>query len=196
MRAQTADVGREFERQHGNSTVGEIDAGAAKTGFLIQRRIWRNVLGDVGDVDLEFVVSVFELANVDGVVEIAGGFSVDGDDGEMAVVAAAAQGLGADGRFDRLRFFDDGGREAVGQVKLADHDFDVDSEIAFLAEDFDDASAGLLRSAGPVGDFYVDDEAVEIVVEILVEILTPGVDPGLVANYAVNGLGFLSRGFV
>ena len=57
---------------------------------------------------------------------------------------------------DRLRFFDHFGREAVGQVKLADHDLDVDSEVVFFAENFDDAAARLLRGAWPVGDFHVD----------------------------------------
>jgi hypothetical protein len=152
---QAADVGREFERQHGDGAVGEIDAGAAQAGFLIERRIGRHVLGHVGDVDLEFVVAVFELADVDGVVEIAGGFSVDGDDGKIAVVAAVAQCVGGNNIFDGLRFFDDFGREAVGQVKLADHDLDVDSEVVFFAENFDDAAARLLRGARPVGDFYV-----------------------------------------
>ena len=48
-------------------------------------------MGHVGDVDLQFVVAVCEIADVDGIVEVASGFAVDGDDGEIAVVAAAAQ---------------------------------------------------------------------------------------------------------
>ena len=98
-------------------------------------------MGNVGDVDLQFVVAVFELADVDGVVEIARGFSVDGDDGELAVVAAMAQGFGGNagcvgrfvGRYQGLGFFDHFGREAVGQVKFADDDFDVDAEVVFFA---------------------------------------------------------------
>ena len=43
------------------------------------------------------------------------------------------------------------------QAEFADHDFDVDAEIVFAAEDFDDASAGALRGGGPVGDLDVDD---------------------------------------
>src|SRR5580658_1372465 len=35
LRTQAANVGREFQRQHGDGAVGEIDAGAAQTGFLI-----------------------------------------------------------------------------------------------------------------------------------------------------------------
>jgi len=53
-------------------------------------------VGDVGDVDLQLVVSVFQDANQDGVVEVAGGFAVDSDNGEVAVVAAVAEFVGAD----------------------------------------------------------------------------------------------------
>ena len=48
------------------------------------------------------------------------------------------------------------------QVKFADHDFDIDSEIIFLAENFDYAAARILRGAGPVGDFYINDHAFQI----------------------------------
>src|ERR1017187_3417255 len=105
---------------------------------------------------------------MDGVVEVAGGFSVDGHDGEMAVVAAAAQIIGGDDVVafafagEGLRFLDDLGRKAVGQMKLADHDFDIDAEIVFLAQNFDDLAARVLSGAGPVGDFYVDDYAFEV----------------------------------
>ena len=80
----------------------------------------------------------------------------------------------------RLRFFDHFGREAMGQVKLADHDLDVDSEIVFFAENFDDAAPRILRGAGPVGDFHVDDYAFEI--------LPVGVDCGFVAYDSVERL--------
>jgi hypothetical protein len=37
-------------------------------------------LGDVGDVDLQLPVAVGQALDVDGVIEVAGGFAVDGDD--------------------------------------------------------------------------------------------------------------------
>ena len=141
-------------------------------------------MGHVGDVDLQFVVSIFEFANVDGIVEVAGGFSVDGDDGEIAVVAAVSQRGGGNDAFDGLRFFDDGGRKAVRQVELADHDLDVDSEVGFFAENFDDAAARVLGRRRPVGNFNVDNDAFKI--------LPIGVNFGFVADDAVGGflLGF------
>ena len=47
-------------------------------------------------------------------------------------------------------------------MKFADHDLDVDPEVVFFAENFDDAAARILRGAGPVGDFYVDYYAFQI----------------------------------
>ena len=68
----------------------------------------------------------------------------------------------------------------MGQVKLADHDLDVDAEIVFFAEDFDDAAARLLRGGGPVGDFHVDYHAFEI--------LPVGVDCSLFADDSIHRL--------
>jgi hypothetical protein len=64
-------------------------------------------------------------------------------------------------------------------VELADHDFDVDAEVGFFAENFDDASAGALGGAWPLGNFYVDYYAFEI--------LPVGVDCGFVAYDPVVG---------
>ena len=76
-------------RQHGDGAVGEVDAGVAQTGFLIERAAGSDILGDVGNVDLQFEIVVRQHANKGyGVVEIAGGFSVDGDDRQGAEVTA------------------------------------------------------------------------------------------------------------
>src|SRR5205807_4262163 len=54
-------------------------------------------------------------------------------------------------------------REMVGQMKLANRDFDVDSEIVFAAKDLNDASARILCRRGPVGDLNVYHHAFEVV---------------------------------
>ncbi len=87
--AQAADVGGELLRQHGDGAVGEVDAGAAQAGFEIEIGAGANVFGDVGDVDLQLVAAVGALGDEDGVVEVFGGFAVDGDDGQAAEIAAA-----------------------------------------------------------------------------------------------------------
>ena len=62
-------------------------------------------------MDLQFVVAVCELPDVDGVVEVAGGFAVDGDDGEIAVVAAWRRS--AAGSLDSVIF---GGRACASSI--------------------------------------------------------------------------------
>ena len=41
LRTQAADVGGEFDRQHGHGAIGEVDGGAAQARFLIERRVGR-----------------------------------------------------------------------------------------------------------------------------------------------------------
>ena len=87
--AEAAHAAGEVGREHGDGAVGEVDGGAAEAGFEVERGAGADVVADVGDVDLEFEVAVGEGLDEDGVVEVAGGFAVDGDDGEVAEVAAA-----------------------------------------------------------------------------------------------------------
>ena len=135
VRVQRADVGRELERQHRDGAVGEVDAGAAQAGLGVDGRCRAHVVADVGDVDVQRVVAVGELVDPDGVVEVAGGLAVDGDDRHLAEVAAAFEFLRGDHDGDGLGLLDHLGREAMRQVVLADDDFDVDSEIVGIARE-------------------------------------------------------------
>ena len=82
MRLERADAVRELLGQHGHGAVREIDGGAAQARFAIERRIARDVMRHVGDVHLQMPAARAAL-DVNGVVEIARGFAVDGDDGQM-----------------------------------------------------------------------------------------------------------------
>ena len=73
--------------KHGNGAVGEIDAGAAQARFEIEIRSCAHILGDIGDMDLEFETAVGAVSDEDRIVEVARGFAVDGDDGKAAEVA-------------------------------------------------------------------------------------------------------------
>ena len=96
---------RERFGKHGNGAIDEVDGIAAETRFAIERRFGMNVVGDVGDVDLQEPAAIFATLDVNGIVEIARGFAVDGDDGKFAkIFAASAIGLG-DGKSEALGFF-------------------------------------------------------------------------------------------
>ena len=128
VRAQAADVGRELLRQHGDGAIGEVDAGAAQAGFEIEGGVGSDVLGHVGDVDLQLVAAVGALGDENGVVEVAGGLAVDGDDGQPRKSAPAGSSLLVEMR-DGARL----GEHMLGkdprQLVLADHHLHVDAEV-------------------------------------------------------------------
>src|ERR1700719_19900 len=134
-------VGKRFG-EHRDGAVGKINGGAAQTGFLIERTFGANVMGDVGDVYLEMPAAVGAAFDVNSVVEIAGGFAVDGDDGEGAKIFAALVFCFGDGNGAARSFLQDFGGKRVRDVMLANDDFDIDAEVAGAAENFDDASGG------------------------------------------------------
>ena len=70
-------------------------------------------MAHVGDVDLQREVTVVEFVDQHRVVEIAGRFAVDGDDGQVAEIAAAPSPAGDD-IGNRLRLLQHVGRESGG----------------------------------------------------------------------------------
>src|SRR5581483_12236228 len=136
VRPQAAHVGGEFDRQHRHRPVGEIDGRAAHARFQVQRSSVTHVVRHVGNVHMQLEVAVGQAVGGDGVVEVARGLAVNGDDGKGAEVATGAQlGRGND-VLDRLRFFQNLGGKPVRQVVLADDDLHVNAEIVFVTEDF------------------------------------------------------------
>jgi hypothetical protein len=155
------------------------DRSAAETGFQIDGRAFADVVRDVGDMHMQLKIPVRQAANEDGVVEVAGGFAVNRDDWQRAVVLPVVKLAGVDDRIELLSLLQHLDGEAVRQVELADHDFDVDAEVVFVAEDFDDAAAWVAGGRRPVGDFDFDDHALKI---------GPLVTSGLGAEDAITGL--------
>src|SRR5215470_17508015 len=74
-------VGERFGK-HWDGAVDKVDGVAAEAGFAVERGFGRDVLRDVGDVHLQEPAAVFAALDVNGIVEIAGGFAVNGDDGQ------------------------------------------------------------------------------------------------------------------
>src|SRR6202790_1000096 len=135
-------------------------------------------------MDLQLKISAVEMAHCDRIVEIARSFAVDGDDRQRTEITAMKKFRGRDDGRNVLSFFKRGCGEMMGQMKFADRDFNVDSEIVLPAENFNDPSSRILRGSGPVGNFNIDDYAFEIV-----PLRRPS---GFVTQHAVNGL-FLWR---
>ena len=118
----------------GTARSGKVDAGAAQPRFRVDGRAGAHVVADVGDVDVQRVVAVRQAVHPDGVVEIARGFAVDGDDGHVAEIAAAFELRRGDRGRDRpAPARRTSGGKLVRQVVLADDDLDVDAEIVGMA---------------------------------------------------------------
>ena len=103
--------------------------------------------------------------------------------GKLAEVAPLLDLVRRNDGFDVLRFVEHFGRKMMRQMEFADHDLDVDAEIVFVAQNFDHASARILRGRGPVGDLDIHDYAFEIV--------PFGAASGFVAKNAIHGFIFL-----
>ncbi len=153
-------VGERF-RKHGHGAIDEVDGIAAEAGFAIERRLGKNVVGHIGDVNLQKPTAILAAIDVNGIVEIARGFTVDSDYGKFSkILATCAIGFG-DGKSESFGFVKNFLREKVGKVMLANDDFRVDAKIAGAAEDFDDAAGRRSASTGVAQKFDVDDGAIE-----------------------------------
>ncbi len=75
-------IGERFGK-HGNGAVDEVDRIATEAGFAIEWRFGMNIVSDVGNVDLQEPATIFAAIDINGVVEIAGGFAIDRDDREV-----------------------------------------------------------------------------------------------------------------
>jgi hypothetical protein len=115
-----------------------------------------DVVGDVGDVDADLHVAVGKFAKRDGVVEIAGGVGVDGDDKVATKILPAD---GAIGEFDGGKGFGLGesfGRESGGEIEFPDDGKDIDAWIGGSAESFDEEAFGVGLPIFPVDQFCDD----------------------------------------
>ena len=163
FRPQAADVGGEFERKHGHGAIGKINTGAAQASFLIERRVRRDVVGDVGNVHLKLKVAVFQLADATASSKsraVSPSIVTIGNERKSRRLRASAAGMMGSASCASC---ENRRREAMRQVKLADDDFHIRAEIVFVAENFDDAPAGILGGGGPVGDLDVHHYIFQVV---------------------------------
>ena len=158
---QRTDAVRENFREHGDGAVGEVDRCPAQARLAVERLHGANVMRHVSDVDGEMPAGGAAF-HVDGVVEIARGFAVDGHNGQVAKVRAGSGLAWVHGMSRALSFFKDLRVEDVGQVVFADDDFGVHTKIARASEDFHDAARGARPAARVAHDLGIHDGAVEL----------------------------------
>ncbi len=121
-RLQRANLGGKLERQHRHRAIRKIDAGAAQEGFFVDRADpGCHVMADIGDVDLQRIIAVRQAIHPDGIVEIARGLAIDGDDVEGAKILPARPSRPARMMFEKVlrllqnfRAENDAGYDACG----------------------------------------------------------------------------------
>ena len=153
---EAADAVGERERQHRDDAVDEIDARAALARLAVERLALAHVPAHIGDVDAEEIGAVCLLLDVDAVVEVLGVIAVDGDDGEVAAVAAALVLIGRGVLLDVVRSVLHVLGELLREVVLAHDGEHVDARIALLAEHLDDLALRVVAAGRPFRD--LDDD--------------------------------------
>ena len=152
----------------GNSTVREINGGAAQACFKIERCPRPNVVRDVGDVDLQLPVAVRQPLYQDRVVEVASSLAVDCDDWQTAKIVAQRQFFPRQRRYRMgsgiVRLSQHVRRERVGQVVLANDDLYVDSEVVRVPKNLKNAAARRLGDRRELGDLDVYRESFQRIV--------------------------------
>jgi hypothetical protein len=151
-----AEAVRKAGRKHGDDAVDEVDAVGAFAGFVIQFGSGFDVVGDVGDVNADLHVVVGKFAKGDGVVEIAGGVGVDGDDEVATKIFPSGRAVGEFDGGKRFGFGESFGRESCGEIEFPDDGEDVDAWIGSAAEAFDEEAFGVGSSIFPVDQFCDD----------------------------------------
>ena len=117
--AQRAEFVGEAWGKHGDDAIDEVDAVGPFASFLVEGGAGQDVVGNIGDMNSEFDVTSGKFAEGNGVVEIAGGIGVDGDDQFGAEVFAAD---GVAGEFDGGEgggFREGVGREGGGEIEFS-----------------------------------------------------------------------------
>ncbi len=119
---ERAQVVGDALRQHRHHAVGEVHGIAAHQRLAVERRARRDVMGDIGDGDVDDeaagILGVGVGPRIDRVVMVLGVDGIDGDEGDLAPVLAAVEAGGA----RRLRLVEGFAAELVGNAVGMDGD--------------------------------------------------------------------------
>src|ERR1700687_3011301 len=149
-------------RQHRNGAIGEVNGGSAETSLPVESALRSNVVRYIGDVDLQMPAAI-RAFDVDGVVEIACGLSIDGDDRQVAEIFAACALDLIDGLRATLCFIQNFGGERMREMMLADDDLGINAELAGTPENLADAGGGRCASVRITQQLHVHDGSVQFI---------------------------------
>jgi hypothetical protein len=110
-------------------------------------------MGNVGDVDADLDMTVGKFAEGDGIIEIAGGIRVDGDDEFTSEIFPADRVIGEFDGGKRFGFGEGFRGKSGGQVKFPNDGKDIDARVGGAAEALDEEAFGVGLAVFPVDQF-------------------------------------------
>ena len=114
---QAADAVGELLGQHGNDLIGIVDAGSTVECLVIQLGAGLDIVGNIRDVDTQLKAAFRGLGQADGIVNVLGLGTVNGEDGQCTQIHAALGVLFRDlGILQLLGFIADFIREAAADI--------------------------------------------------------------------------------
>src|SRR6266446_8182479 len=159
----SSDVCSSDLRKHRDGAIREVNGGAAETRLPVESVLRSNVVRYIGDVNFEVPAAISAMLYVDGVVEIARGLSIDGDDRQVAEILAARTLGFTHGLRATLRFIQNFAGEYMREMMLADDDFGVNAEIAGTPENLDDPAGRGCASLRITQQLHVYDGPVQFI---------------------------------
>src|SRR5262245_6518115 len=79
-RIEAANAVAQALRQHRDHAIGQVNAVTSPSCLAVQRAAGLDIPGDIGDMHAEPPTAVWELPNVNGIIEVARIIGIDGDD--------------------------------------------------------------------------------------------------------------------
>src|SRR5690606_14767674 len=152
-----------FLGQHRHDALGEVHRVAALDRLGVQRRTDLDVVRHVGDGHVELpatgeqLPAAAVLLAVDGVVEVARVFPVDGDEGQVAQVDALFLVLLVHFRLELARLLDHGLGPDMRDVVAAQRHVDLHAWGHVVTDHFDDVALRLEARGWPVSDLDLDE---------------------------------------
>ena len=150
-------------RKHRDSAIGEVNGGSAETSLPVESALRSNIVRYIGDVDLQMPAAIRATFDVDGVVEIARGLSIDGHDRQVPEIFPACALDFIDGLRATLGFIQNFGGERMREMMLADDDLGINAEIAGTPENLDDAAGRRCASVRIAQQLHVHDGSVQFI---------------------------------
>ena len=148
-------IGQRF-RQHRDDATGKIHRGGPVFGFPVQGRSGFHIMRNIGDRNHQ-APAVLAPLGINGVIEIPGIRAVDGDQRQIAQIAAALHHVLGHHIAESCSFLLHAFRPFVWQVEIADGDLGRQARSPAFTQDFDDFAERRLTLPGLLQDFRHHD---------------------------------------